>query len=160
MTHVVELVADPGLTLLASMFPVNSDVVAADAASVTEQVNVKGMYLASFASPPSGAHLIVAYDAANSPPLAVAAAYIYLDDASGVYRSGNYADVVCAANVDLMRAIAVNKTITDPVTGVMTVLADDDATPLLTAQMYEDVAQVRTYRGLGAEVRDRLEPVP
>jgi len=159
MTHVVELIADPGLTLLASLFPVNSDVVAADAASVTEQANVKGMYLASFASPPSGAHLIVAYDVASSPPLAVAAAYTYLEDASGIYRSGNYADVVSAAQVELMRAIAINKTITDPATGAMTVLAEDDTTPLLTAHLYENVAETQDYRGLGAEVRTRLEPV-
>lgn len=160
MTHEVEFIAAPGLSLTASLFPVNSDTVAGVATGVVEQANVKGMYLAAFASPPPGAGLVVAYDTASSPPLAVAAAYVYLEDVEAVYRSGNYADVVCAAQVELLRAIALNKTITDPANGAMAVLADDDATPLLTAHLYENAAESQDYRGAGAEVRTRLEPVP
>jgi hypothetical protein len=50
-----------------------------------------------------------------------------------------------------------NKTVTDPVTGVMTVYADDGTTPYLTAQLHEDVSETQTYRGQGAEVRARLQ---
>jgi hypothetical protein len=49
-----------------------------------------------------------------------------------------------------------NKTVTDPVTGIMTIYNDDDITPYLTAQLHEDTAQTQTYRGQGAEVRGRL----
>jgi hypothetical protein len=155
-----EFIAAARLTLSAQLFPVDSDSVAAVAASVTEQANTKGMYLADFTAPPDGAHLLVAYDEASSPPVAVAAAYVYLEAGVAMHRTGNYADVVGAAAVALLRAIAINKTITDPATGVMTVLADDDTTPLLAAQMYENAASTQPYRGLGAEVRERLEPVP
>jgi hypothetical protein len=50
-----------------------------------------------------------------------------------------------------------NKTVTDPVTGVMTVYADDGVTPYLTAQLHEDALETQTYRGQGAEVRARLQ---
>ena len=49
-----------------------------------------------------------------------------------------------------------NKTVTNPVTGVMTVYDDDGVTVLLSAVMHEDIAQAQTYRGQGAEVRGRL----
>jgi hypothetical protein len=49
-----------------------------------------------------------------------------------------------------------NKTVTDPATGVMTVYDDDGVIPLFTAQLYEDATELQTYRGQGAEVRERL----
>ena len=49
-----------------------------------------------------------------------------------------------------------NRMVTDPVTGIMTIYDDDDVTPYLTAQLYENVAETQTYRGQGAEVRARL----
>lgn len=49
-----------------------------------------------------------------------------------------------------------NKTITDPTTGMMTVYDDDGITPLLTAQLYEGTGTGQTYRGQGAERRERL----
>jgi len=58
--------------------------------------------------------------------------------------------------VNLASYILRNKTVTNPNTGVMTIYADDGVTPLLTAQLHEDVAQTQTYRGQGAEVRGRL----
>lgn len=57
---------------------------------------------------------------------------------------------------DVVEKLLRNKTVTDPVTGVMTVYDDDNATPLLVAQLYEDATELQTYRGQGAEVRDRL----
>lgn len=59
--------------------------------------------------------------------------------------------------VGIATAILRNKTVTNPTTGIMTVFADDGTTPLLTAQLYEGIDQVYTYRGQGAEVRNRLE---
>lgn len=155
----VEFIATAGLTLSASLFAVNSDVVVADADMVLEQGNTKGMYLADFSGMPDDTYLLVAYDD-SSPQVAVAAHYTVIKDGAGIVRSGNYADVVCAAQLELMRAIAQNKTITDPATGDMTVFDDDSVTPLLTAHLYEDAAETTDYRGIGAEVRTRLEPVP
>jgi hypothetical protein len=73
------------------------------------------------------------------------------------HRSGNYADVMTADTVELLRKIAQNKTVTNPVTGLMTVYEDDDATPALAALLFEETNEVQTYRGQGAEVRERLE---
>jgi len=51
--------------------------------------------------------------------------------------------------------VLMNKMITDPTTGIMT-LYDDAGNALLTAQLYEDAAGLQTYRGKGAERRERL----
>lgn len=47
-----------------------------------------------------------------------------------------------------------NKMVTDPSTGVMT-FYDDDGSPLMSAQLYEDAAGTQPYRGQGAERRER-----
>ena len=39
----------------------------------------------------------------------------------------------------------------------MTIYADDGITPYITAQLYENTAESQTYRGKGAEVRNRLQ---
>jgi len=149
----VEFIAATGLTLTAKMFQLNSDVIVGVTDAVVEQANVKGMYVASFTEELLGAHLIVGYDGGS----AVAAYYVMLDSTSVVHRSGNYADVVAASTVELLRRIAQNKTVTDPVTGLMTVYSDDDVTPLLVGQLFEGTDETQTYRGRGAEVRRRLE---
>jgi len=53
-------------------------------------------------------------------------------------------------------AILRNRTVTDPTTGSMTVYADDDTTPLLSADLWQDAAGTVPYSGSGAERRDRL----
>lgn len=58
--------------------------------------------------------------------------------------------------VDLATAILKNKTVTDPSTGLMTVYDTDGVTPLLNAQLYENVSGTQTYRGQGAERREAL----
>lgn len=58
--------------------------------------------------------------------------------------------------VEVARAILQNKTVTDPVTGIMTVYDADGVTPLLVAQLYEGVTTATPYRGAGAERRERL----
>lgn len=150
----VEFVCAPLLTLDASLFEVNSDAVVDSAVSVTEQANTKGAYVAAFDPPAVGAYLLVAYDTAG--PTAVAAAYVYVNAASGRFRSGNYADVVTAAQVALLEALARNKTVTSQVDGSLKVYDTDDVTELLVAPLFEDVAETQPYRGRGAEVRGRL----
>lgn len=59
--------------------------------------------------------------------------------------------------IQIAEAILRNKTITDPNTGAMIVYASDGVTPFLAAQLYEDVAGTQTYRGQGAERRERLQ---
>ena len=58
--------------------------------------------------------------------------------------------------LDMAAAILKNKTVTNPVTGVMTVYQADGVTPLYTAQLYENVDGSVTYRGQGAERREAL----
>jgi hypothetical protein len=59
-------------------------------------------------------------------------------------------------STDLLRKLLQNKTTTDPSTGVMTIYDDDDATPLFTANIFEDVPGTQPYQGSGVERRDRL----
>ena len=56
----------------------------------------------------------------------------------------------------LAAAILRNKTVTNPTTGIMTVYAEDNTTPLYTAQLYENVDASVAYRGQGAERREAL----
>lgn len=59
-------------------------------------------------------------------------------------------------SLERLEKVSRNKTVTDPTTGIMTVYDDDDVTVLFTAQLYEDAGELQTYRGQGAEVRERL----
>lgn len=56
----------------------------------------------------------------------------------------------------LAAAILKNKTVTNPTTGIMTVYASDNITPLYSAQLYETIDGSVTYRGQGAERREAL----
>lgn len=58
--------------------------------------------------------------------------------------------------LELLTKFLRNKVITDPATGVQTVFDDDGTTPLAQGQLYEDAAGTQTYRGQGAERRERL----
>lgn len=58
--------------------------------------------------------------------------------------------------IEFARAILQNKMITDPVTGIMTVYADDGVTPLASAQLFEDAAGTQLYRGRGSERREKV----
>lgn len=78
-----------------------------------------------------------------------------LTDYSGVWSES--AAISMAAKVEIATAILKNKTVTNPNTGVMTVYADDGATPLFTAQLYETVDGSIVYRGQGAERREALQ---
>ena len=64
--------------------------------------------------------------------------------------------IAMADRMAVAAAILRNKTITDPVSGMMTVYADDGITPLFAAQLYENAAGTQVYRGQGSERRERL----
>jgi hypothetical protein len=61
-----------------------------------------------------------------------------------------------ASRIGLVEKILRNRMETDPVAGTITIYDDDSITPLITAPLYENVAGTQTYRGLGAERRDRM----
>lgn len=56
----------------------------------------------------------------------------------------------------LLVKLLMNRMETDPSTGIMTIYDDDDVTPLLTGNIFEDVLAAQIYRGRGMERRDRL----
>lgn len=58
-------------------------------------------------------------------------------------------------DVSLSRKILSNKLITDPDTGILTIY-NDDGSVLLTAQIFEDADGLQSYRGAGAERREKL----
>ena len=64
---------------------------------------------------------------------------------------------VMEAAVQLVEKIFRNRQITDPASGQLTIYDDDSITPLLEGQLYEDALGTITYRGRGAERRERLE---
>jgi len=59
-------------------------------------------------------------------------------------------------NAVLLMKMQRNKQITDPVAGTHTIYDDDDVTPLLSADLFEDAAGAQPYRGRGAERREKL----
>lgn len=63
--------------------------------------------------------------------------------------------LVEANDVRTTRKVLTNRMETNPSTGVITIY-DDDGASLLTAQLYEDIAGSQTYRGQGAERRNKL----
>jgi hypothetical protein len=64
--------------------------------------------------------------------------------------------VVTASDIIVLRKLMQNRMETNPTTGIMTIYDDDDVTPLLTGNIYEDVLAAQTYRGRGMERRNRL----
>lgn len=56
-----------------------------------------------------------------------------------------------------MRKILMNKTITDQATGKITVYDDDDLTPFLSGDIFEDAEGTVPYKRDGIERRERLE---
>lgn len=145
VSQTVEFVAEQGLTLTAQLFGVGSDTVVATASSVTAQSNRKVVYRAVFVDVAAGVYQLIASSAGQ----VVASWYVALAPVTGTYMAHEYAQVVALA-------ILKNRQTTDPSTGTMTVYHEDDATALLTASLYEDVAGTSGYRGRGADRRNRL----
>jgi hypothetical protein len=71
-------------------------------------------------------------------------------------QAGSGLDAQQDARLILIERLLRNRMVTDPGTGVLTLYADDDVTPLVVAQLWEDIAQTQKYRGQGAEERERL----
>lgn len=69
---------------------------------------------------------------------------------------GHASAVDLLSKVSVAHAILRNKTVTNPTTGVMTVYDVDGVTPLYSAVLYESISTAQTYRGQGAERRERL----
>jgi len=76
-------------------------------------------------------------------------------EALGMFEVVSYSAQELALDVYLVLQFLRNKMITDPASGVAT-LYDDAGVALLTAQLYEDAAGSQTYRGKGAERRERF----
>ena len=60
------------------------------------------------------------------------------------------------AAIVLQNKIQTNKLLTDPVAGTITLFDDDGVTVLLQGNLFEDVAGLQSYRGQGAERRERM----
>ena len=65
-------------------------------------------------------------------------------------------EIVSGVTQQLIETILRGRTDTDPTTGLMTV-RDAAGNITLTAQLYEDTAGTQTYRGQGADRRERLQ---
>ena len=65
-------------------------------------------------------------------------------------------DRTLSYDVEVIRRLLQNKTVTDPFAGTFTVYADDDTTILFQASLWEDAAGTVPYTGTGAERRERL----
>jgi hypothetical protein len=66
-------------------------------------------------------------------------------------------DLSVGESLALIVRLLRNRQVTDPATGEMTVFADDDVTPLLSAALWDDADGTVPYTGSGADSRDRLE---
>lgn len=65
-------------------------------------------------------------------------------------------ELLTGSDLQTLRKLMVNKMITDPITGIMTIYDDDSVTVLLRGNIFEDVLAAQIYRGRGIERRDRL----
>jgi hypothetical protein len=73
----------------------------------------------------------------------------------GTNNTTGFVDIA-SDQLTLIERILRNKSVTDPVTGIQTWYDTDGTTPLLTAQLYEGTGTGQTYRGQGAERRERV----
>jgi len=73
-------------------------------------------------------------------------------DAVTEIQSGLATSTTLAIVLKILR----NKVVTNPSTGQIIVYDDDSVTPLLTGNLFEDVAGTQAYQGQGADRRDRM----
>jgi hypothetical protein len=66
-------------------------------------------------------------------------------------------EMVDARRLTLIEKIQRNRLETDPTAGTLTIYDDDGVTPLVTANIYEDVAATQPYQGQGVDRRERLQ---
>jgi len=65
-------------------------------------------------------------------------------------------DRTISTMLNVLKKILINKKISDPSTGLVTIFDDDDITALFSGTAYEDIAALQTYQGQGADRQDRL----
>lgn len=70
---------------------------------------------------------------------------------------GGYSDAQAGAIFLHIAKLLRNKTVTDPIAGTITVYDNDGVTILFQAALFEDSTGTTTYRGKGAERRERFE---
>ena len=58
--------------------------------------------------------------------------------------------------LDAIYKLLMNKQVTDPATGLMTIYDDDDTTVLYSGNVYEDALAATLYRGMGIDRREKL----
>lgn len=61
-----------------------------------------------------------------------------------------------SSRLTLVRRILENDSVTDPITGLMTVYADDGTTPLVRWEVFEDAPGTQPFRGAGINARRKL----
>jgi len=66
------------------------------------------------------------------------------------------AEIVAAMEASKIGKYLLNKKITDPATGIMTVYEADDTTPAFSAAVKKDAAGTIPYNGTGAERIERM----
>ena len=73
-------------------------------------------------------------------------------------RSANSAGrtVVSDADLAVVLKVLLNKMVTDPDAGTITIYDDDDTSPLFTGPLFEDAEGTTGYRGEGADHRGRM----
>lgn len=82
------------------------------------------------------------------------AAAVWNTLASELNSPGSMGDYV--NKILLIEKIMRNKTVTDPVSGTLTVYDDDGTTILFEGDLFEDADGIQPYRGQGAERRERI----
>jgi len=65
-------------------------------------------------------------------------------------------DKTISTMIDIVQQILLNKKVTDPITGLVTIYNKDDITAMFSGTGYEDVAGTQTYRAQGMDRQDRL----
>lgn len=73
-------------------------------------------------------------------------------------RSANSAGrtVVSDADLAVVLKVLLNKMVTDPDAGTITIYDDDDTSPLFSGPLFEDAAGTTGYRGEGADHRGKM----
>jgi len=66
-------------------------------------------------------------------------------------------ELIDGRRLTLIEKITRNRLETDPTAGTLTIYDDDGLTPLVTANIYEDVAATQPYQGQGVDRRERLQ---
>jgi len=104
--------------------------------------------------PGNSAGLIVA-GGGGETAAAIAAAVWALAKSTAEATPGSMGEFI-SDELTIIDNVLINRTETNPVTGVMTIFAKDDVTPLYTTNIWENVGATTPYGGNAVNRRDRL----